>query len=659
MQGFSEFFGENLLPTAALGKFLEAVEKGKVPRGSWLVVEHLDRLTRQSVRKALALILLLLDAGINIKTRFDGKEYRENSETTEVDLLIAIIYLSEAYKSSLAKQKRSAAYWRKKREAVTESCATRPFSTMLTPIRPAWIDRIDGVFVVNEIKGKIILRIVKEVASGLGTYTVAMRLNDDGIPPMNGDKWFREKGTKIPIKPVSSDWNKSRINQIIHSNSLLGWMQPHVRISKHGRKPDGPPKMDYYPIIDGITQTLVDRAKAQIAGRRANNIVDGVVVKRPTGAGRKGETLSNLFTGLAKCAVCGGSMFLANYAPSRNKRGWLHCTAATRNKRGCKNTASVPYAALEHDIIDSIGGYALEATGLEREVIKDSISERIAVQAAEMVKIDATVANMSEAFATGIPTLIVKQIKEMQERRNVLEKETEDLRIKKSLGDNRPSTRQIAMQMLNDLHSPGAENVLEIRARMAQGLRQMLEVVWCCPDRDVIVRMLCDPVVVVTRHCLKDGAYRTWHLDWGESSNEPAERPFLPSLEEKMQKSLYRKIMAGEPKPVYRRTPKGWIGAPVDHSPERVALWKSGKTFDEMYPPLELRIRRNTMIIVTYYHNPKRKTKPAQSFPIGRIVSAKLPRKKPYGIVRYGVPDEAQRTELIRQFMEQTLKQQD
>ena len=140
----------------------------------------------------------------------------------------------------------------------------------------------------------------------------------------------------------------------------------------------------------------------------------------------------------------------------------------------------------------------------------------------------------------------------MQERHTSLTKETEDLRIKKLLEDSRPSTRQIAMQMMNDLHSPGAENVLEIRARLAQGLRQILEVVWCCPDRDVVVRMPLDDVVVVTRHCLKEGAYHTWHLDWGKHDNEPAKRPFLPSLEQKMQKSLYRKIMEGEPKPVYR-----------------------------------------------------------------------------------------------------------
>ena len=415
----------------------------------------------------------------------------------------------------------------------------------MTPIRPAWIDLIGGKFAVNRDKGAIILRIVREVASGLGTYTVAIRLNDDGIPPMNGGKWFRDK-EKNRIKPVSTDWNKSRINQIIHSDSLLGWMQPHIRTAKHKRKPEGPPIDGYYPIIEGITQILVDRARAQIASRRASTVVDRVVIKRPTGAGRKGEARSNLFTGLAKCAVCGGSMFLTNYAPKRNKRGWLHCTAASRKKKGCANKASVPYAALERDIIDSIGGYALEATGLEPEVIKDTTSEQIAKNDAEITKIVEAVANMSKAFADAILPLVVKQITEMQERHTTLTKETEDLRIKKSLEDSRPSTRQIAMQMMNDLHSPGAANVLEVRARMAQGLRQMLEVVWCCPDRDVIVRMPASHVVVVTRHCLKAGAYHRWHLDYGEPTDDPTVLPFLPTTEQKMHNSLYRKVMGYE-----------------------------------------------------------------------------------------------------------------
>src|ERR1700693_5722014 len=50
--GLSAFTGEHLDPHAHLGRFLAVVEAGRIPRGSWLVVEHLNRLSRQDVRKA-------------------------------------------------------------------------------------------------------------------------------------------------------------------------------------------------------------------------------------------------------------------------------------------------------------------------------------------------------------------------------------------------------------------------------------------------------------------------------------------------------------------------------------------------------------------------------------------------------------------------------
>ena len=111
--GLSAFTGEHLAPTAHLGRFLAAVETGRIPRGSWLVVEHLNRLSRQDVRKALAQFLLMLDGGINIKTWFDKREYREKSETIEVDLITAIVHMGEAYKSSEAKREYSVNVWRK------------------------------------------------------------------------------------------------------------------------------------------------------------------------------------------------------------------------------------------------------------------------------------------------------------------------------------------------------------------------------------------------------------------------------------------------------------------------------------------------------------------------------------------------------------------
>ena len=46
--GVSAFKGKNVAE-GALGAFLQAVDAGRVPPGSWLLVENLDRLSRDKV----------------------------------------------------------------------------------------------------------------------------------------------------------------------------------------------------------------------------------------------------------------------------------------------------------------------------------------------------------------------------------------------------------------------------------------------------------------------------------------------------------------------------------------------------------------------------------------------------------------------------------
>src|SRR5258706_16176806 len=62
--GISAFKGANI-KGGSLGHFLEAIEHGKISAGSYLLVESLDRLSRQEVRKSLTIFLSIIDAGIN------------------------------------------------------------------------------------------------------------------------------------------------------------------------------------------------------------------------------------------------------------------------------------------------------------------------------------------------------------------------------------------------------------------------------------------------------------------------------------------------------------------------------------------------------------------------------------------------------------------
>jgi hypothetical protein len=63
--------------------------------------------------------------------------------------------------------------------------------------------------------------------------------------------------------------------------------------------------------------------------------------------------MTNLFTGLARCACCGEPMYLYHHGmiarPNGRKQfhaGYLRCSSSKRAK-GCDNVASIPYAEFE------------------------------------------------------------------------------------------------------------------------------------------------------------------------------------------------------------------------------------------------------------------------------------------------------------------------
>jgi len=131
--GVSAYKGANV-SEGSLGRFLDAVRSGKVPTGSFLLVESLDRISRQEIRKALTTFLSIIDAGINLVTLNDAHVY--SAQTTDVtDLIVSLVAMSRAHGESLQKSQRVAAAWANKRK----NASTRP----LTANCPAWL-RLNG-----------------------------------------------------------------------------------------------------------------------------------------------------------------------------------------------------------------------------------------------------------------------------------------------------------------------------------------------------------------------------------------------------------------------------------------------------------------------------------------------------------------------------------
>src|SRR5262245_42966948 len=80
----------------ALAAFLKLVESGRVPRGSFLVIENLDRLSREHIRPALTLLLNLIEAGVRV-VQLRPVEAVYDEAVEPMQLMMAIMELSRGH----------------------------------------------------------------------------------------------------------------------------------------------------------------------------------------------------------------------------------------------------------------------------------------------------------------------------------------------------------------------------------------------------------------------------------------------------------------------------------------------------------------------------------------------------------------------------------
>lgn len=293
--GVSAFKGKNARD-GALGRFLAAADEGLIPKGSYLLVESLDRISRANPQDATALFLQILRAGVNIVTLADGHVFKHDSNEY-ADLIFSVFGLARAHDESLTKSMRLSAAWENKRRNAGKQ--------KLTKLCPLWLtlssDRQRYDFV--EPKATIARRIFQAAADGKGSYTIARELNQDGISSFGG----------------GNGWHESYIGKILSNPAAYGEYQPH-KIVDGVRTPTGDPIPDYFP-------ALISREEFELVqkGRKS---------RRLSGAGRKGQNYTNLFQGIMKCGYCGGSVVVINKGPPPKGGVYFRCDDARRGL-GC------------------------------------------------------------------------------------------------------------------------------------------------------------------------------------------------------------------------------------------------------------------------------------------------------------------------------------
>lgn len=291
--GKSAFTSEHV-KEGEFGVFLEFVKQGRVPKGSVLLVESLDRLSRESVLTAFKQFQEILDAGIKIVTLSDKMEYtKEGFEANIGNIFISLGIMARANEESLRKSERICAAWRLKRKNL--------HNIKLTANCPGWLeltpDKKD--FILKEDRVEIVKQIFELSLSGLGVKAISTILNKQKIEP------FRSK----------IGWYQTTVRKILSNSAVIGEFQPHVFGSKHSKPvPDGELIKDYFPpIID--TDTFY-----------------AVQAKLKNGAHRPGRTakVENLFSGYTRCGYCGSRMDVVARHNVGGEVRYLVCDSARR-----------------------------------------------------------------------------------------------------------------------------------------------------------------------------------------------------------------------------------------------------------------------------------------------------------------------------------------
>lgn len=264
-----------------LAAFLDMIERGRVPKGSVLLVESLDRLSRAQLDDARELFRKIIKSGVDIVTMIPERRYGPDSLNNIFDLVEPLLIMSRAHEESLTKSRRIEEQWSQRRKQASRD---KP----LNSLGPAWLrlEESDNGrrWELIQDRAAVVRRIFKLCIEGHGLHAIAQRLNREKVPLMR-PQWAKEKWQ-------TREWGPTYISNILHNRAVLGEIQPHVM--KDGKRVAiGEPLQGYYPRV--VSDAVFHRAAAATAARRS--------LKGP-----RGKHCRNLFTGILFDATDGRNM---------------------------------------------------------------------------------------------------------------------------------------------------------------------------------------------------------------------------------------------------------------------------------------------------------------------------------------------------------------
>lgn len=317
--GRSAWHGDHLR-SGQLGALTRRILNGEIAAGTIIVAEKIDRLSRQGYDALNEWMKSVTRAGARVFTVDDGKLYDATNVTRGMESQMLRLMKAEAardYVENMRGRVVEGIRSRQRRETETNKPSTA--------VIPGWLRRNSlGEIEISELRAEIIRDIYRWSAEGMGSQTIATRLNRAGRLTWSA-------------KP----WQPSTIYKLLDSCTVEGDVQPTA-----DGKPLGPKRIGFYPRI--VEADLVKQAREAKLRRRSQK-----------GAGPSSNFV-NIFQGLAKCGECHGRLHVQKCQDNRGTvRRYFRCDRAARHA-GCERKAMFHYGRVEGPILDTMLHLALD-----------------------------------------------------------------------------------------------------------------------------------------------------------------------------------------------------------------------------------------------------------------------------------------------------------
>lgn len=360
--GVSAWKGANA-ETGALAGLLQMVRTGRLEQGTILLIEAMDRLTRQGLDEAIPLFLELLKGGIEIITLQDEQRYTKETLKDQAKFILAVIYLSGANRESEVKSDRV-------REAYDAN--RKQGKSQIFGSAPGWLTRKDkfSPWELDSSKAPIVRKVFEMMAEGWGSGEIAKKANAEGwvVPTRLGDK---RKG-----------WTATMASKIVRSRSAIGEHEHRNRTREANKKhwegeSRGIVLQNYYPAV--VDEELFYKVQAAVDRRR-----------RPQG---RDTWYFNIWSGVICCGKCGGGVWRKTDFGTKTL-GQLRCRNAAA---GLCDEPSIPIKQVDVPLLFHISQYASAQLGDTEACIA-----KLDAETARLAEIDAAAANLAEVIAQGV-----------------------------------------------------------------------------------------------------------------------------------------------------------------------------------------------------------------------------------------------------------------